>query len=70
MPRTDRNHTQPDPLLVKPAEACRLLGCSDTYLRHLTREGFVEVRYVGKHRRVVLKSLHDYVKGLPQDPAA
>lgn len=68
---TAHNRTQVEPLLVKPAEACRLLGdCSDTHLRRLTAQGHIDVVYVGSHRRVVVESLRRYVAGLPQEPAA
>lgn len=59
-----------DPLLVSPAEACRLLGdCSDRHLRRLTAAGHIEVRYMGTRRRIVMSSLRAYVAGLPEDPA-
>jgi excisionase family DNA binding protein len=67
---TAHNPTQAEALLVKPADACRMLGCSDTYLRKLTADGRIDVVYQGSHRRIVVESLRRYVAGLPQDPAA
>lgn len=45
-------------------------GCSDSHLRRLTARGLVEVRYMGRHRRILYSSLVAYVSGLPDAPEA
>ena len=74
MRKEPRQNQEPlDPILVTPAEACRLLGCSLRHLYTLVSEGLIEVRYVGTGRknpprRVVMASIRRYVESLPQDP--
>jgi excisionase family DNA binding protein len=66
---TDDQELALPPLLVKPADACRLLGVGETTLRELAATGRVKVRYLGTKRRFVYASLVAYAESLPTDPA-
>lgn len=55
------NSTNVEPLVVKTADACRLLGCGMTRLYELMNEGAIEGFLDGGSRKIVYASLKDYV---------
>jgi excisionase family DNA binding protein len=57
------NHAQGEiePLVVKPREAWRLLGCSNTHGYELLNAGELESFRDGRSRKIVVKSIHDYI---------
>jgi hypothetical protein len=56
---------EPKPLLVKHADAQRLLGCSASFYWGLVRRGQITVRGSGRAGRADYASLLDYVRALP-----
>jgi hypothetical protein len=50
-----------EPLVVKPRVAWRMLGCSNTHGYALLNAGELESFRDGKSRKIVVKSIHDYI---------
>lgn len=57
-----------DPLQVSVKEAADLIGCSTWTVYCLLNSGEVEGRYLGSRRKVLYRSLRQYVENLPVDP--
>jgi excisionase family DNA binding protein len=50
------------PFLVKPSDACRLLGCGRTRLYQLLNAGEFDCFTDGRSRKITVESIHRYVK--------
>jgi excisionase family DNA binding protein len=60
-----------DPLLLRPAEAARLLGISRSKLYELLMEGEIPTIHIGRSVRIPLAQLRAWVnQQLPAEPAA
>jgi excisionase family DNA binding protein len=49
------------PLVVAPAEAMVMLDCKLTYLYQLINQGELESYREGKHRKIVVESIHQLI---------
>ena len=58
---TDSLDTAEFPLLVTPVEAARLLSVDRTTIYRLLIAGDIQAISIGRARRVVVASLHDYI---------
>jgi excisionase family DNA binding protein len=58
---TDTRDVVALPLLVKPAEAARLLSVERTTIYRLLDAGEIRSIAIGRGRRIVVASLHDYI---------
>jgi len=54
-------HRTVDPLLVRPRDAWRLLGCSNTRGYELIADGEIESFLDGRARKIVVESIHSYI---------
>jgi excisionase family DNA binding protein len=52
-----------EPLLVKPADAGRLLGCGRTRIYELINAGEIDSFSDGRSRKIIVASIHAYVAG-------
>jgi excisionase family DNA binding protein len=50
-----------EPLIVKPREACRLLGCSNTRLYELIGARELDSFLDGRSRKITVESIHQYI---------
>lgn len=50
------------PLLVKPAAAGQLLGCSRTHIYELLAAGELDSFLDGRSRKITVESIHHYIK--------
>jgi excisionase family DNA binding protein len=57
-----------DALLVKPKEACRILGCGNTRLYALLAAGELRSFLDGGSRKIVVQSIHDYIARRLEQP--
>ena len=51
-----------EPLLVKPADAARMLGCSRTRIYKLVNAGEIDSFSDGRSRKITVESIHGYIK--------
>ena len=49
------------PIAVRPRIAAELVGCSESTIRKLIKQGEIKTIVVGCDMRVLLKSLHAYI---------
>ena len=49
------------PLLVKPADAARMLGCGRTRIYELVNAGEIDSFRDGRSRKIIVASIHAYV---------
>jgi len=50
-----------EPLLVKPRVAWRMLGCGNTKGYELLKSGELQSFHDGRSRKIVVKSIHDFI---------
>jgi hypothetical protein len=50
-----------EPLLVRPREAWKMLGCGNTYGYELLNSGELDSFLDGKARKIVVASIHRYI---------
>ena len=53
---------QPEPLVVRPRVAWRLLDCGNAYGYRLIAAGELESYRDGRARKITVKSIHRYIK--------
>ncbi len=58
------------PLLLNTEEACRQIGCGKTFLFELLSKKEIESVLIGNRRKIVSKSLVEYVERLKIKDAA
>ena len=51
-----------EPLLVKPADAGRMLGCGRTRIYELVNAGEIDSFSDGRSRKITVESIHCYIK--------
>ena len=51
-----------EPLLVKPADAGRMLGCGRTRIYELVNAGEINSFSDGRSRKITVESIHRYIK--------
>jgi excisionase family DNA binding protein len=55
-------HSNDEPLLVKPKQACRLLSCGNTRLYELLNSGEIASFRDGGSRKIVMASLKNFIE--------
>ncbi|MGN6148779.1 MAG: helix-turn-helix domain-containing protein [Rhizomicrobium sp.] len=59
-----------DRLAVSPAEACRLLSIGRTHLYELLDSDHLQSIKIGRSRRILMKSIHDFLSKAGKKDAA
>ena len=62
LPPTKRPFDDVERLAVSPKKACFMLDCSHTYLYELINARELTSFRVGKFRKILVSSIHDYVQ--------